>query len=57
MISQNKIEDRLPKEDGKEISQEQIEAVKKADLENACETIVGVISDFFQVIVTESQEA
>lgn len=57
MISQNKIEERLTKEDGKEISQEHIEAVKKADLENACETIVDLIHDFFPVIITESQES
>lgn len=56
MISQNKIEERLPKEDGKEILQEHVEAIKKADLENACETVVGLINDFFQVIITESVE-
>jgi hypothetical protein len=57
MITQNKIEERLPKDDGKEISHEQIDIIKKADLENACETIVGLINDFFQVIVTQNQEA
>jgi len=56
MISQNKIEERLDKEDGKEISQEHVEAIKKADLENACETVVDLINDFFPVIITESQE-
>ena len=30
---------------------------KKADLENACETIVDLIHDFFPVIITESQES
>ncbi len=56
MIDQNKIEDRLPKEDGKEISLDQVLSIKKADLENACETVVDLINDFFQVIVTESVE-
>jgi len=56
MISQNRIEEKLNKEDGKEIIQEHVEAIKKADLENACETIVDLINDFFPVIVTESQE-
>lgn len=56
MISQNKVEDRLEKEEGREISLEHIEAVKKAALENACETIVDLLNDFFQVIVTESLE-
>lgn len=56
MISQNKIEERLTKEDGKEISQEHIEAIKTADLANACETITDLIHDFLPIIVTESQE-
>lgn len=56
MISQNKIEDRLIKDGGKEIAQEHIEAIKKASLENSCEAIVDLINDFFQVIVTESVE-
>lgn len=56
MISQNKIEERLSKDSGLDISQEHVEAIKKADLENACETIVDLITDFFQVIVTEHQE-
>lgn len=56
MISQNKIEDKLPKDEGQIISQEHIETIKKADLENACETIVDLINDFFQVIITDSQE-
>lgn len=56
MIDQNKIEDRLSKEDGREISNDHIQAIKKAALENACETIVGMIRDFFQVIITESVE-
>lgn len=57
MITQNKVEQRLSKEDNKEISQEHVDAIKKADLENSCETIVDLINDFFQVIVTEFQEA
>jgi hypothetical protein len=56
MISQNKIEERLNKDSGLDISQEHVEAIKKADLENACETIVDLLTDFFQVIVTEHQE-
>jgi len=56
MMSQNKIEERLSKEEGSEISQSHVEEIKKASLENACETIVDLINDFFQVIVTENQE-
>jgi hypothetical protein len=56
MITQNKIEERLPKEEGMIISYEHVEAIKNADLENACETIVDLISDFFQIIVTENVE-
>lgn len=56
MISQNKIEERLNKDNGADISQEHVDAIKKADLENACETIVDLLTDFFQVIVTEHQE-
>lgn len=56
MISQNKIESRLNNESGQELSQENIDLIKKADLANACETIVDLIDDFFQVIITESIE-
>ncbi|WP_291131184.1 hypothetical protein [Flavobacterium sp. UBA7682] len=56
MISQNKIETRLNNEDGHQISQENIDAIKRADLANACETIVELINDFFQVIITENVE-
>lgn len=56
MISQNKIEQRIAKEEGKEVSPDIIEAIKNADLENACETVVDLINDFFQVIITESQD-
>jgi hypothetical protein len=56
MIHQNKVEQYLPQEDGHEVSSEVIEKVKQAALINACEGICGVINDFFQVIITESQE-
>ena len=56
MISQNKIENKLKTEDGHGLSQENIELIKKADLANACETIVDIINDFFQIIITESIE-
>lgn len=57
MMDQNKIAEKLSKESDKDsISEEQIEIVKKANLENACETIVDLLNDFFQVIVTETRE-
>lgn len=56
MISQNKVENKLKNEDGHLVSQENIELIKKADLANACETIVDLLNDFFQVIITESVE-
>jgi hypothetical protein len=56
MIDKNKIEDRLEPEDGKVLSLEQIEEVKKADLENGCETVCGMIADFFDYIRTETEE-
>lgn len=56
MIDRNKIEERLQAEDGKTLSLEQIEQIKNADLENSCETICGIISDFFDYIRTETEE-
>jgi len=55
MISRNKIEEKLQSE-GKAISVEDVEAIKNADLENGCETICGMISDFFDYIRTETEE-
>ncbi len=55
MISRNKIEEKLQAE-GKSISVEDVEAIKNADLENGCETICGMISDFFDYIRTETEE-
>ncbi|MCG7281997.1 hypothetical protein MHJ94_11925 [Chryseobacterium taklimakanense] len=55
MISRNKIEERLEAE-GKTISIEDVEAIKKADLENSCETVCGMIQDFFDYIRTETEE-
>lgn len=55
MISRNKIEEKLQAE-GKSIAVEDIEAIKNADLENSCETICGMISDFFDYIRTETEE-
>ncbi len=56
MINRNKIEDRLEVEEGKAISFEQVEQIKNADLENSCETICGMITDFFDYIRTETEE-
>ncbi len=54
MIDRNKIEERLDVEEGKAIPLEQVEQIKKADLENSCETICGMITDFFDYIRTET---
>lgn len=56
MIHHNKIEEKLQAE-GKMITIEDIEAIKKADLENGCETICGMIFDFFDYIRIETEEA
>lgn len=56
MISRNKIEDRLEAEEGKALPLEQVEQIKNADLENSCETICGMITDFFDYIRTETEE-
>ena len=49
MIDKNKIEERLQTEDGKTIAPEIIEQIKTADLENGCETVCGMISDFLNI--------
>ena len=56
MIDKNKIEERLDVEDGKNLSPEIIEQIKKADLENGCETVCGMITDFFEYIRTATEE-
>jgi hypothetical protein len=56
MIDKNKIEERLQMEDGKPITPEIVEQIKAADLENGCETVCGMISDFFEYIRTETEE-
>lgn len=56
MIHQNKVENNIATEHNHDISQETIDLIKKADLANACETIVDLLNDFFQVIITESIE-
>jgi len=58
MINQNNAEKFLSKDEneGKDVSSEVIEKIQKANLGNACEAICGIISDFFQVIITESKE-
>jgi len=57
MIDNNKVEDKLELEDGKTFSPEMVEQIKKADLENGCETVCGMITDFFDYIRTETEEA
>jgi hypothetical protein len=56
MINKNKAEERLSQEDGAALSSDHIEAIKNADLENACETVCGMLSDFFEYIRTETPE-
>ncbi|MEJ7821201.1 MAG: hypothetical protein WKF85_02700 [Chitinophagaceae bacterium] len=56
MIDKNKVEDKLELEDGKAFSPEMVEHIKKADLENGCETVCGMITDFFDYIRTETEE-
>ncbi len=56
MIEKNKVEERLQAENGKTMSMDQVEAIKKANLANAGETICGMITDFFDYIRTETQE-
>jgi hypothetical protein len=56
MIDQNKAEERLKQSEEETLSTNQIETIKKADMENACETICGMISDFFEFIKVETQE-
>ncbi|MEQ9427075.1 MAG: hypothetical protein RJQ09_21815 [Cyclobacteriaceae bacterium] len=56
MIDKNKIEDRLHQENGQIFLPEHVEAIKRADLENGCETVCGMISDFFDYIRIESGE-
>ena len=56
MIDKNKVEDKLELEDGKTFSPEMVEQIKKADLENGCETVCGMITDFFDYIRTETEE-
>ena len=56
MIDKNKIEERLESDDGKILSPDQVEQIKKADLQNASETICGMITDFFDYIRTETEE-
>lgn len=58
MMSQNKVDNLIAKEDNgeKQVTSEVIEVINKANLANACEAICGIISDFFQVIITESKE-
>ena len=56
MIDKNKVEDKLELEDGKTFSPEMVEQIKKADLENGCETVCGMITDFFDYIRIETEE-
>ena len=56
MIDKNKIEERLQSEEGKTLLPDQVEQIKKASLQNASETICGMITDFFDYIRTETEE-
>ncbi len=56
MIDKNKIEDRLHLEENQIFMPEHVEKIKQADLENGCETVCGMISDFFDYIRTETGE-
>lgn len=56
MIDRNKVEDKLNADDGRTLPLELIEQIKKADLENGCETVCGMISDFSDYIRTETEE-
>lgn len=57
MIDKNKVEERIQPEDGRGLSPEIVEQIKRADLENGCETVCGMITDFFDYIRTETEEA
>lgn len=56
MIDQNRVEETLEVADGAEIPSDLVETVKRADLSNACEAICGILTDFFDIIVTEAKE-
>lgn len=56
MIDKNKVEERLQMDDGIALTPEIVEQIKTADLENGCETVCGMISDFFDFIRTETEE-
>lgn len=54
LLDSNKVEGI---EDGEEeVSPEVLERIKSVELRNASETVCGMISDFFDVIITESVE-
>ena len=53
MLKQNKVENFQTDEDDL-ISDDVYEQIQESDLRNASETVCGMISDFFEVIVTES---
>lgn len=56
MIDKNKVEERLFMEGDKTLTPEIVEQIKQADLENGCETVCGMITDFFDYIRTETEE-
>lgn len=56
MMDKNKIEERINTDDGKPVDPDIVEQIKQADLENGCETICGMITDFFDYIRTETEE-
>lgn len=57
MIERNKVEETIEADEAFKASLgEHIGTIKDADLENACETVCGMIADFFNYIRTETDE-
>mgnify|MGYP000932277424 CR=1 FL=1 len=56
MIHRNKIQKMLELKNNEYISRDTIEQIKKVDLESGCETVCGMISEFFDYIRTETVE-
>ena len=56
MLDQNKPVKFLSEEEN-ELSDEVYQKIKESELRNASETVCGMISDFFELIITESVES